>query len=866
MQVYVIQQDSTTPFPKEQEWRDGFYYAKDFVFHYLSGDADIHKHFSNCRPDVIVTIGATIDKLPNMYRLPYWLKRRWLNYDHVDIVQPWFIRSCFITALQEQVGPEVSVYMVAEGSDGVQGAYQSLAAQVDTDGGPFREWELVIVDNSNDELKTWNETLVPLADSDCRVRLYRGWGVNDPMRDAATLCRAESIVSLEQDNRLTTDTLSRVRDAFRAKPNARTVPIDGVYTRPCKAFPPMRSKFAMFHLDAEPNVSIFTTCYKSQDKILRPFESLMKQVDAEGKKFDDWEWVMIDDSPNDETLQKFLIPLTQKDKRIRLYKGKHNDGFIGAMKRDAASLCHGNYLVELDHDDRLMPLALFKVAKSFRENKHLGMVGSDCIELYENSTKTRCYGDNYGCGHNSYYKQWIQDLGWVNVARNGALDYETLRHIVGILNHLRAWTRECYADIGRHDWRLYVCDDYDLVLRCFAWNKYPGKRTIGKIPEMLYIQYCNAGGDNFTNHRNHYIQTLVAELRSIHEETFHAKLLELGMEDPLYKQPFKLRDGIRFEGWDFLPSGDEFLIQDKDTIHVIVPTSRNQCDLLVRALKSILRQTYTNFIIWIIGDKDVGLDACMQEEPCMRDPRIRYWNLADNRKSGTYSRNYVLHTLVATKGAIVALLDNDNQYLSTKHLESLHTALETPFEDGAKPAFAFSSFIFEEKGQLTMRIRCSEPKLYRVDTSCLMVRTELFAKYGYFRPEKVCGYAIEHFLVDMWVKGGERWKATNEYSMAYLNTNQNAQAIRNVYPDQEGVGPVSDEEKKAYVPINVSVSKSDSRKSALQELAERLASEFEDACVIVTQAMEAKPSVEPLVIHTQSHVVDIDDVDSFLQS
>jgi len=97
-----------------------------------------------------------------------------------------------------------------------------------------------------------------------------------------------------------------------------------------------------------PIFSAFTTCYNSYDKIKRPYETLKKQ------SFKDWEWVILDDSPEDTHFQ-YLRALTKGDSRIRLYRRSENSGNIGNVKNEAASLCRGKYVLELDHDDEIVP-------------------------------------------------------------------------------------------------------------------------------------------------------------------------------------------------------------------------------------------------------------------------------------------------------------------------------------------------------------------------------------------------------------------------------------------------------------------------------------------------------------------------------
>ena len=93
-----------------------------------------------------------------------------------------------------------------------------------------------------------------------------------------------------------------------------------------------------------PKFSIFTSCYKSYEKINRAYDGMKSQT------LRDWEWILLDDSPEDEHFD-FLRKLAKKDKRIRLYKRDSNSGNIGNVKNETVGLCRGKYVLELDHDD-----------------------------------------------------------------------------------------------------------------------------------------------------------------------------------------------------------------------------------------------------------------------------------------------------------------------------------------------------------------------------------------------------------------------------------------------------------------------------------------------------------------------------------
>ena len=110
-----------------------------------------------------------------------------------------------------------------------------------------------------------------------------------------------------------------------------------------------------------PTFSLFTTSYNSYNKILRVYNSLKTQT------LKDWEWVIVDDSPDDKHFD-FLRTNFDNDSRIRLYRRSKNNGSIGNVKNESIGLCRGKYVLEMDHDDEILPYVLQDSADVFNHN------------------------------------------------------------------------------------------------------------------------------------------------------------------------------------------------------------------------------------------------------------------------------------------------------------------------------------------------------------------------------------------------------------------------------------------------------------------------------------------------------------------
>ena len=526
-----------------------------------------------------------------------------------------------------------------------------------------------------------------------------------------------------------------------------------------------------------PEISVFTSTYHSGHRILRPLQSLLDQT------YREWEWVILDDSDVERDDQNktwiSIKEMTKKDCRIRVFQPSQNDGNIGSVKRNVASMCRGKYLVELDHDDELVPTALADLCLAFENYPDIGMIGSDCIEMYEDTLLTHEYGNYFGLGYGCYVRQRFQNK-WISVARLGPLNRYTLRHIVGVANHVRAWRADIYYRVGGHDPNLNVADDYDLILRTFLGNGHSngnGGTRIGRIPRFLYTQYRNKDGNNFTFHRNQLIQKTVGMLVDKYDERIHEKLGTLGVPDfekDVVKNKWQKDWKFPPNSWTFWqhePSADLILEPSPNTISIVMPTFHRP-EALKEAVKSVLQQTHTDWILYIIGDACPDLEGIMTGDTMMWDPRIRYWNLPENTKEGgTTPRNYALKMLVTTD--YVAYLDDDNSW-KPNHLETLWSKMmENPSQQ-----FVFSSF---QSGEYI--IKCKEPIRFRIDTSAILHKRTLLEKYGYWRTQTEVGYAHDFELVSRWKD--EVWGATLLPTLVYNNVHQNMKSVYEAYPDQQ---------------------------------------------------------------------------------
>ena len=281
--------------------------------------------------------------------------------------------------------------------------------------------------------------------------------------------------------------------------------------------------------EVRPIFSIFTTCFHSYEKIKRAYQSLQEQT------MKDWEWVIVDDSIEDYHFL-FLKKLFQDDPHVRLYKRSKNSGYIGNVKNEAVSLCRGKYVLELDHDDEIVPELLAYATKVF-DDPEVGFVYTDFINIYENGDNFQ-YGNHFSLGYGGYYREKYKGK-WVFVVMTPNINSNTLSHIVSVPNHARIWRRKTLLDIGNYNEYLPISDDYEVLLRTAVHTK------MVKIPKLCYIQYMNDNSNNFSWIRNSEINRLRHHLTPVCYSTLriHEVMEQKGALDrsdtclPIWKRP-----------------------------------------------------------------------------------------------------------------------------------------------------------------------------------------------------------------------------------------------------------------------------------------------------------------------------------------
>ena len=279
------------------------------------------------------------------------------------------------------------------------------------------------------------------------------------------------------------------------------------------------------NLNDEEMITFFTPIYNTGEKLRNTYQSLVAQT------YRNWEWVLINDSTDGGKTLKIAEDIASGDPRVKVYDFREKSGgIIGEAKYRACVLSKGYILAELDHDDLLVPWCAEDLHKAAQKHPDCGFFFNDTLEVDERWNSLR-YDPGFAFNYGNYrQEEYNGQEVWVCNQHN--INPKTIRHIVGVPNHVRAWRRTTYFEIGGHNRNLAIADDYELVVRTFL------KTKMCKIPKLGYVQfiYDNEGGTNTHNLSRADIQRRVKTIMYYYNEQIKARFDELGLEDWAYNE------------------------------------------------------------------------------------------------------------------------------------------------------------------------------------------------------------------------------------------------------------------------------------------------------------------------------------------
>ena len=240
-----------------------------------------------------------------------------------------------------------------------------------------------------------------------------------------------------------------------------------------------------------PLASVFTPTH-SPTFLREAFDSLQRQ------SYQEWEWVLGPNGPEGKIPHDLL-----RDRRVRIVEMPAGLDNIGAIKRHVCEQCRGDALVELDHDDLLVPgETLARIMAAVEDGA--GFVYTDTAVFQQKGLKP--YVWNRATGWESYpVDVYGREL---RASRSFPLTPRSLFEIYYCPDHVRVWSRDAYRRVGGHNPALAVCDDQDLMCRTYLAGE--DMRHLSMCGYLYRLQ--NHTKENTVYKRNKQIQTLTKEI------------------------------------------------------------------------------------------------------------------------------------------------------------------------------------------------------------------------------------------------------------------------------------------------------------------------------------------------------------------
>lgn len=225
-------------------------------------------------------------------------------------------------------------------------------------------------------------------------------------------------------------------------------------------------------------------------------------------------WEHLKDQPFDEWVIVYnngATPLGFSDKRVKEIVDRDTTpqrAFVGRLKFVACSHCTGDVLVEVDHDDILLPGAVDEIRAAFDSDPGIGFVYSDTVR----ADATLTYSPN----------RFPESCGWRYTTFNYhghdldvTVSFPPDAHACSLIwyapDHVRCFRRSVYESVGGYNRGMQVLDDQDLMCRMYMVTKFH------HINKPLYVYRY---GDNTYAKPgiNEHIQKRTVELRDLYFE------------------------------------------------------------------------------------------------------------------------------------------------------------------------------------------------------------------------------------------------------------------------------------------------------------------------------------------------------------
>lgn len=373
---------------------------------------------------------------------------------------------------------------------------------------------------------------------------------------------------------------------------------------------------ALDGFQATPTISILMPVYNPPIELLRAaIDSVLAQI------YPHWQLCIANDASTDPQVAPVLAEYAAQDDRIQVVNRKEN-GHISLTSNSALELASGEYIALMDHDDLIVPDALYWVAEAINCDSNLALIYSDEDKITEDGA-TR-YDPNFK-------PDWNPTL--------------LLNH--NYVSHLGVYKTDIARQIGGFRQGYEGAQDWDFLLR---FSEQINVSQIKHIPRVLY--HWRAIEGSTATHADEKPYALIAGIHSVEQH-----LERTGVKALVGKHPD--RDLVRVT---------YTIPEPAPLVSIIIPT-RNGLDVLEVCIDSILgKTTYPNYEIIIIDNGSDCPDTIeylkqLNEGDCpirvIRDDSPFNYSALNNRAARE------------ARGELIALVNNDIEVITPEWLSEL---------------------------------------------------------------------------------------------------------------------------------------------------------------------------------------------------
>ncbi|MDH5527970.1 MAG: glycosyltransferase family 2 protein [Nitrospirota bacterium] len=355
------------------------------------------------------------------------------------------------------------------------------------------------------------------------------------------------------------------------------------------------------HMKAGPTFSVVMPVYNTH------LPWLKEAIDSvTGQLYPHWELLLVNDASPNADVAPFLDGIAATDRRIRVAHRKVNGGIVAASN-DALSMATGDWVVTVDHDDRMPAHAFYHLATAAIGNPDAGILYTDHDHLTPAGERD-----------NPYFKpDWNYELA---LGQN-------------LVNHLSAFRREDVLRVGGFREGFDGSQDWDLLLRLV--EKVPPEGII-HIPHVLY--HWRIAGGNFS-------QTQAKRSWDAGQRAVEEHLARTGQEAEVHSGANSAGHlAIRWR-----------LPDDPPLVSIVIPT-RDRLDLLRQCVDGLLHRTdYPKIEILIVDNGSVEPETHAWYKSMAGEARLRVLDAA-----GEFNFSHLCNRGVgASNGDVYLLLNND---------------------------------------------------------------------------------------------------------------------------------------------------------------------------------------------------------------